>query len=76
MVTFITITGILGLAGLMGLGLLIGLTHKPEPTTFPDGDPHALDYCHGCGCRHRRMWMDWNAYGVYRCHVCCHGKEF
>ena len=34
-------------------------------------DSTVLVLCGGCGCRHRRAWMDWTPQGTYRCVVCC-----
>jgi hypothetical protein len=71
-VATIALLGFLGVLGLVVAVLMAKAMFPPqEDSLFPDGDPHALDYCDGCGCRHRRSNMEWTPTWAYRCRACC-----
>lgn len=54
-----------------GVALAKSAFPPPEIHRFPDGDPEAPIWCHGCDHVHRRDQMGWNEDDQFRCSDCC-----
>lgn len=69
--------GFFAVSSALSFWLLITLDRKdrerltPLSVLAPKANNATLCYCTGCGCRHRRLWMNWSEDGAYRCIVCC-----